>query len=232
MSNQGIKNNGKISEGEKPRAGGSEMPWEDVAQILPKRTTCEVKLKWLNELDPRLKQGAWSQEEVTKLEEAVARYNKRQWLQVAQAVGRRTPLQCFRKYQDRHRKEILNAGWNSEEDLLLQQLVYKYGEKEWKLIASEMHKRSAEQLLHRWTKTKDPNIAHGRWHNEEDVRLIIAMRYYGGEESMLKKKRGKQEGVKKNEKKTIVVSRKSYGAPLLNIFLIKLIEKYVSVGVM
>jgi len=69
----------------------------------------------------------------------------------------------------------------------MRDLVYKHGEKEWKLIASEMPKRSPEQLLHRWTRTSNPNIVHGRWAPEDDFKLIVMMRYLTGDAPIDKK---------------------------------------------
>jgi len=167
----------------------NEMPWDEVAQILPDRTTTEVKLKWLNELDPRLRKPRepWTTDELHKLESAVKKYNQREWIKVAKEVTCRTPLHAYQKWQERHRKELLNVDWSIDEDNKMRELVYKHGEKEWKLIASEMPKRSPEQLLHRWTRTSNPNIVHGRWTPEDDFKLIVMMRYLTGDKPIDKK---------------------------------------------
>jgi len=162
----------------------SEIPWEDVSHILPNRTTTEVKLKWLNQLDPRLKSPhEWSEDEVELLEKAARRHGKICWCEISNEVDKigRTPLQCFIKWQEMHRKDFLKVEWSQEEDERMRELVYKHGEKEWKLIASEMPKRSPEQLLHRWTRTSNPNITHGRWAQKDDFKLIIMMRYLTGD---------------------------------------------------
>jgi len=162
----------------------SKIPWEDVSHILPNRTTTEVKLKWLNQLDPRLKSPhKWSEREVELLEKAAKHYGNRFWCEISNKVDKigRTPMQCFIKWREMHRKDFLKVEWSPAEDERLRELVYKHGEKEWKLIASEIPQRSPEQLLHRWTRTSNPNINHGRWCEKDDFKLIIMMRYLTGD---------------------------------------------------
>jgi hypothetical protein len=54
----------------------------------------------------------------------------------------------------------------------LDELVLKYGLRNWKKISDEIQCRSSVQCLHRWTKILKPGLTKGPWTMEEDKKLI------------------------------------------------------------
>jgi len=58
------------------------------------------------------------------------------------------------------------------------QAVEHYGERNWQQVANCLEGRTGQQCLHRWTKTLNPKIKRGRWTEEEDKRLTLAVHAY------------------------------------------------------
>ena len=49
---------------EASRAANKTPKWEEIAKQIPGRTNKKVRERWLNELDPTIKKGPWTEEEV------------------------------------------------------------------------------------------------------------------------------------------------------------------------
>lgn len=78
--------------------------------------------------------------------------------------------------------EVNKAGlkWTPEEDEMLREAVKRFGDKNWTSVANELGGlRSGQQCLHRWQKTLKPTIRHGRWDQNEDNLLAMAIKAYG-----------------------------------------------------
>ncbi|XP_043946073.1 myb-related protein B isoform X2 [Protopterus annectens] len=69
--------------------------------------------------------------------------------------------------------------WTQEEDESLKHYVKKYGQKNWKLIASHFSNRSEHQCQHRWLKVLNPELVKGPWTKEEDKMVIELVKKYG-----------------------------------------------------
>jgi myb proto-oncogene protein len=109
------------------------IDWELVARTcLPHRTAEECRLKWLRHTSPLINRSAWSPEEDTALLQLVQCHGATHWEFIAQQLGtRRTPAQCFMRFQRSLNNKIVNSKWTEDEDRLLIQAVKKYGEKNW-----------------------------------------------------------------------------------------------------
>lgn len=70
------------------------------------------------------------------------------------------------------RKRSNKSKFTTEEDKHLLKLVSKYGDRNWKKIASEMEGRSIRQCRDRYRHYVSPNINQKEWNEEED-RLLM-----------------------------------------------------------
>lgn len=66
-----------------------------------------------------------------------------------------------------------------EEDMKLQNLVQKYGTKNWQLISSIMQNRNERQCKERWTKYLSPELNNTPWTDEEDKLLVRKVKELG-----------------------------------------------------
>jgi len=69
--------------------------------------------------------------------------------------------------------------WVKEEDAKLQQLVTKYGTKNWRIIASHLPHREPKQCRERWMNHLDPSVVKGRLTEKEWQVLLKAHEEYG-----------------------------------------------------
>ena len=77
-----------------------------------------------------------------------------------------------------HKKDP-KGKWNDNEDNALRTAIELYGERHWKLIAAQVHGRTAIQCLHRWKKILRPGLTKGPWTMREDTKLREWITYCG-----------------------------------------------------
>lgn len=73
--------------------------WVEVAKQVRTRTDVQCREKWLHNMKPNLNHGKWSTEEDARLRKLVAESNVIKWSRVAEKLGRRTPVQCQKRWQ-------------------------------------------------------------------------------------------------------------------------------------
>ncbi|XP_073304283.1 uncharacterized protein [Primulina huaijiensis] len=77
------------------------------------------------------------------------------------------------------RRRFSPAGWTTDEDKLLAEVVKKYNGRNWKRIAECISGRTDVQCLHRWQKVLNPDLVKGTWTKEEDDLIIELVGKYG-----------------------------------------------------
>eukprot|EP01018_Ginkgo_biloba_P008247 Gb_30719 [translate_table: standard] len=82
--------------------------WKKIAAFVPGRTEVQCRERWCNVLDPSLKLDEWTEEEDTKLKEAISLYGYC-WSKVAIFVPPRTDNQCRRRWKILHPQELAAA---------------------------------------------------------------------------------------------------------------------------
>ena len=84
----------------------------------------------------------------------------------------------------------MKQKFTQSEDEKLQQLVKKYGQNDWKLIAEKMSNRTSRQCRERWKYYLQPSLqqpANMEWTKEEDTLLIQKMNEFGTKWSQIAK---------------------------------------------
>lgn len=77
-----------------------------------------------------------------------------------------------RVHQMQGNKRGPKAKFTPAEDAVLKDLVAQHGERNWKLIASNMVNRNARQCRNRWTFYLSPHVNHTSWTQEEEEKLV------------------------------------------------------------
>jgi myb proto-oncogene protein len=127
----------------------------------------------------------WSKEEERRLRHLAVVNRGHNWHEIAGQLhqeipdSRRTPTQCFAKYQRSLNPNLTKSKWSEEEDRILYEAVKLYGLKNWGQVANCLDGRTGQQCLHRYQKTLSPDIKKGKWEWEEDRRLQLATAIYG-----------------------------------------------------
>ncbi|KAK6871674.1 Myb-like DNA-binding protein BAS1 [Candida tropicalis] len=132
-----------------------QVDWDSISEkISPdgSRKGKDCRKRWTNSLDPSLRKGKWTKEEDEALIEAYKKHGA-SWLKVSSEISGRTDDQCAKRYMevlDPSTKNRLEP-WSMEEDLLLIQLIKKYGTK-WRTICNSFDSRPALTCRNRWRK--------------------------------------------------------------------------------
>jgi hypothetical protein len=175
-----------------------EIDWKHVAVLfmgqynrtfsLCHRSPIECRQQWMYSECPSLNQQPFTPAESATIIQWVAAQTASGgktnglWDVCAEVVGgHRTAVQCLSQYRRLLQEDKLNSRWSEEEDMALVQAVGIYGEGNWSLIAAVFDgKRNADQCLHRWTRTLlNPSVTRGRWSQEEDELLLLAVAEVG-----------------------------------------------------
>jgi hypothetical protein len=138
--------------------------------------------------------GAWENYEDDKLSEAVATHTSEvvtDWAEVAKQVSGRSRKQCFARWGALQKHRGLGSRrseWTKEEDLRLEEAVLRHARKGggvyWGRVSLDVGgTRSYQQCMKRWTQTLqhlNTGKETGPWTNEEDSRLMGAMKIFEG----------------------------------------------------
>eukprot|EP00808_Paulinella_micropora_P018750 g21833.t1 len=158
------------------------LDWTRVAQadgLRGEHDAQDCECHWRGEADPRIFKGDWTVQEEKDLLTLVSGPD-RDWLDIAAELNtNRTPLQVVTKWQRSINRDFLNSKWSAEEDAKLTQLVEELGTSNWMEVSWHMPGRSDQQCLNRWCKSLDPTLRSGRWTEQEDIRLQLAVKAYG-----------------------------------------------------
>jgi len=69
---------------------------------------------------------------------------------------------------------LVKGPWTAEEDAKVVELVERYGQKKWSLIAKELKGRLGKQCRERWYNHLNPDINKGEWTEHEDGCIVEA----------------------------------------------------------
>jgi len=159
------------------------LDWDAIAKNHVKtRKGIDCKIQWLQNMHPNINTKSFSKQEDKQLLALAMQYKGHNWELIAKELGtRRTPVQCFRRYQRSLNTNLMRSKWTKAEDEKLIEAVKRLGDRNWQQIAHDMEGRTGQQCLHRWQKTLNPSIARGKWSIEEDMRLALAVKGYANE---------------------------------------------------
>ena len=75
--------------------------------------------------------------------------------------------------------------WSPEEDVLLGQLIDRFGAARWSTIAAHMPGRQGKQCRERWHNHLNPDILKAAWREDEEWRLFLLHKLYGNKWAIL-----------------------------------------------
>lgn len=155
--------------------------WSYIAEKLEtNRTPFQCLVRYQRSLNASILKRDWTEEEDTKLRSAVESFGESNWQAVASVLEGRTGTQC----SNRWKKTLLPARqkvgkWSISEDKRLRVAATLFGRKSWYRIAQFVPGRTQVQCRERWVNILDPFLNHGKWTEEDDMRLKEAIAEYG-----------------------------------------------------
>eukprot|EP01117_Protostelium_nocturnum_P002743 TRINITY_DN1363_c0_g2_i1.p1 TRINITY_DN1363_c0_g2~~TRINITY_DN1363_c0_g2_i1.p1 ORF type:complete len:624 (-),score=246.38 TRINITY_DN1363_c0_g2_i1:99-1970(-) len=158
----------------------TDIDWNKVAEEVGTTNAFDCQLRWFNYDSPVINKGPWTKEEDKRLLLLATKHRGYNWGTIAEELGTsRTMTQCFTRYQRSLNRNILKSEWSKKDDECLTQAVKAFGDKNWSEVSDQLEGRTGQQCLHRWQKTLNPNIKRGKWSEEEDIHLKVAVSEYG-----------------------------------------------------
>eukprot|EP00698_Gefionella_okellyi_P002569 TRINITY_DN1240_c0_g1_i1.p1 TRINITY_DN1240_c0_g1~~TRINITY_DN1240_c0_g1_i1.p1 ORF type:complete len:309 (-),score=45.13 TRINITY_DN1240_c0_g1_i1:1288-2214(-) len=111
-----------------------------------------------------------------------------------QARSRKTP-------RSRTQRASKKAGkWTKIEDQKLLEGIKHFGDKNWKDVSAYVGTRTSPQCLHRWKQSLHPCISRAKWTDDEDVRLIAAVKVHQRHWSLIAQMLGQRTGAQCRER--------------------------------
>ena len=152
------------------------VPWEEVARQVDSKDARECFMMYTNEVDPKINETPWTEEENKRLLDLVLLYEEHDWVSIAHELRtHRTPMQCLQHYQRCLNLSLARSDdWSPEEMQTLREAVAMYGERNWQHVANSLPGRSMRQVMSRWRKVRDAEKRTGPYSNEEEKRLFLA----------------------------------------------------------
>jgi hypothetical protein len=158
--------------------------WAAVAALVPGRTRNQCDGIWNDALNMNGRTGKWTEDEDSKLKDAVQTHGDKDWVTISALVPSRTKKQCYNKWHDSldpsiDRKPEHTGTWTEDEDIKLKNAVQTHGGKNWGAIAALVPGREGKQCWKRWHYVLKVNGRAGTWTEDEDIKLKDAVQTHG-----------------------------------------------------
>jgi hypothetical protein len=96
----------------------------------------------------------WTKTENERLKQAIAKLGEKKWNDIAQYVGTKNSDQCNQHWHRVINPKISKKPWTEEEDDILIDRVFDFGESSWKKVAEGLKGRTDIQCRHRYIMLK------------------------------------------------------------------------------
>lgn len=133
---------------------GANISWPQVTHFMGCRSKKQVVSRYNRSLHPELQHGRWTAEEDIMLLVAIKLYGSQGWPQVATLLPGRSAHQCREHYKDHYAQKIVSGSYTADEDVILLELVEKYGSGRWAKVAKEMPWRTPNSVLLRYKRLR------------------------------------------------------------------------------
>ncbi|XP_012694000.1 v-myb avian myeloblastosis viral oncogene homolog-like 2b isoform X2 [Clupea harengus] len=141
---------------------GEEAMCQDTDSDVAEQRDCgKVKVKW-------------TQEEDDNLRALVQKLGPNDWKRIASYLPSRTEHQCQHRWFKVLDPDLVKGPWTKEEDEKVIELVKKYGNKQWAMVAKHLKGRLGKQCRERWHNHLNPDVKKSSWTSEEDLVIYKA----------------------------------------------------------
>jgi hypothetical protein len=151
--------------------------WPAIAALIPGQSEGQCHKRWYRGLDPSIdraneRTGKWSEDEVSKLKNAVEMHGGKNWDAIAALIPGRTTTQCSCRWNNVlifniDRSSERTGKWSEDEVITLKNAVEMHGGKNWLAIAALVPDRTKKQCYDRWKDVSGIRRQHGRATNRK-----------------------------------------------------------------
>ncbi|KAI9310478.1 hypothetical protein BX666DRAFT_1811824, partial [Dichotomocladium elegans] len=145
------------------------IDWEAVRAGLPHpRKLIQIQLTWKHSINPRIRHGRWTEEEIERLSELVKIYGIEDWDAIANGIGSRTRRQCLERWRWQQDNEIQKGRFTEAEDKAILEAVEQYGENFAQVKEAIGSKRTARHISQHYHYMLDKKVDRSPWSPEEE----------------------------------------------------------------
>ncbi|XP_016087079.1 myb-related protein B-like [Sinocyclocheilus grahami] len=116
----------------------------------------------------------WTQEEDDKLRKLVLSFGSNDWKYIAGFLPSRSEHQCQHRWFKVLDPDLVKGPWTKEEDEKVIELVKRYGNKQWAMVAKHLKGRLGKQCRERWHNHLNPDVKKSSWTPDEDLIIYKA----------------------------------------------------------
>ncbi|CAL1608765.1 unnamed protein product [Knipowitschia caucasica] len=146
-----------------PRSEDAEEPMhqDTDSDVAEQRDGGKLKVKWTQEEDDRLKA-------------LVQQLGTNDWKTTASLIPTHSEHQCQHRWFKVLDPELVKGPWTKEEDEKVIELVNRYGNKQWAVVAKHLKGRLGKQCRERWHNHLNPDVKKSSWTADEDLIIYKA----------------------------------------------------------
>ncbi|KAF1313523.1 Myb-like dna-binding protein, partial [Globisporangium splendens] len=174
--------------------------WATIAAHFPNRDRKRCRERFVNHVDPQLKQNEWKRHEDEQLIELHQQLGNH-WASIAQKLPGRSPEDVKNRFLSLAAREMAKTStskstessstsksaraaphrWTKADSDTLRTLVEAHGASNWFFIASQLPGRTDLQCMQHWYQVLDPSIVKGKgtWTSQEDTLLQTKVKELG-----------------------------------------------------
>ncbi|XP_062842774.1 v-myb avian myeloblastosis viral oncogene homolog-like 2b isoform X2 [Trichomycterus rosablanca] len=116
----------------------------------------------------------WTQDEDDNLRTLVQNLGTSDWKYIAGFLPNRSEHQCQHRWYKVLDPDLVKGPWTKEEDEKVIELVSKYGNKQWAMVAKHLKGRLGKQCRERWHNHLNPDVKKSSWTADEDLIIYKA----------------------------------------------------------
>uniref|UniRef100_A0A4W5QTJ7 V-myb avian myeloblastosis viral oncogene homolog-like 2b n=1 Tax=Hucho hucho TaxID=62062 RepID=A0A4W5QTJ7_9TELE len=141
---------------------GEEAMYQDTDSDVAEQRDCgKVKVKWTQDEDDNLKA-------------LVQNRGPNDWKYIASILPNRSEHQCQHRWLKVLDPDLVKGPWTKEEDEKVIDLVNRYGNKQWAIVAKHLKGRLGKQCRERWHNHLNPDVKKSSWTADEDLIIYKA----------------------------------------------------------
>ncbi|KAL9542936.1 hypothetical protein MBANPS3_008357 [Mucor bainieri] len=186
--------------------------WKAIQSQLPRqRPTYMIKQTYKHTVDPNIKHGKWSPDEIERLTSLIQRYGENNMQQVAALMGSRTARQCLERWRWQMTNEK-KGRFSKEEGQRIMDAVAQYGENFAVVAKVTGIPRTPRHISQHYHNVLAPDIDKSEWSLAEEELVYNTCLKYGRDmlkaHDVLGSKRSKRDmwnHFKRYEKQTLFI---------------------------
>ncbi|KAI8150144.1 hypothetical protein BJV82DRAFT_498861, partial [Fennellomyces sp. T-0311] len=145
------------------------IDWDQVRVQMPRlRPVPILRLTFKHSIDPVIRHGRWTDEEIERLQELVGLYGTDDWDAVSSSIRTRTRRQCLERWRWQQQAGLKKGRYTEEEDIAIIEAVKIYGENFAQVKEAIGSDRTARNISQHYRYALCPQTDRSPWTDEEE----------------------------------------------------------------